>query len=79
VDTNHREGIEVSSIGPTAEVFWTAFRALPAEARGAFMERLVAEPRLREELEDLLDAAVASERASEPTRPLDDVLAEVGT
>lgn len=43
------------------------------------MERLVAEPRLREELEDLLDAAVASERASEPTRPLDDVLAEVGT
>jgi hypothetical protein len=62
----------------TAEVFWTAFNALPPEARDKFMEKMVADPSLREELEDLLDLDVAVERSDEPTRPLDEVLAELG-
>jgi hypothetical protein len=62
----------------TAEVFWTAFNALPPETRDKFMEKMVADPSLREELEDLLDLDVAVERSNEPTRPLDEVLAELG-
>ena len=56
----------------TAEVFWTAFMAMSAEVRKAFLERLIASPRIRE---DLLDAAVIEERKREPTRPLKQVLA----
>ncbi len=61
----------------TAEVFWTAFSALPREARDRFMEKMVADPTLREKLEDLLDLEIASERSGEPTHPLDEVLAEL--
>jgi uncharacterized protein YbaA (DUF1428 family) len=61
----------------TAEVFWMAFSALDREARDKFMEKVVADPKLREELEDLLDLRVAVERSGEPTRPLDEVLAEL--
>ena len=62
----------------TAEVFWTAFSALAPEERNKFMEKMVADPSLREELEDLLDLSVAVERSDEPTRQLDEVLAELG-
>ena len=55
----------------TAEVFWTAFMAMAEEERGAFLERLIADPQLRE---DLLDAALIEERRGEPTRPLEEVL-----
>jgi len=55
----------------TAEVFWAAFKTMSKEERRAFLERLVAEPKLRE---DLLDAALIEERKREPTRPLQDVL-----
>ena len=54
-----------------AEVFWTAFVAMNREERRAFLQRLVADPRLRE---DLFDAALIEERRGEPTRPLQDVL-----
>jgi len=57
----------------TAEVFWTAFLAMGKRERHAFLERLVADPSLRE---DLLDAALIEERKHEPTRPLDEVLAD---
>ena len=53
---------------------YTDFRELPQESRDAFLIRLVGDPAMREELEELLDMAVATERASEPTRPLRDVL-----
>jgi len=39
--------------------------------RRAFLERLVADPRLRE---DLLDAALIEERRHEPRRPLKEAL-----
>jgi len=31
----------------TAEVFWTAFMAMTRHERQAFLERLIADPRLR--------------------------------
>jgi hypothetical protein len=67
----------MTSSEATAEVFWTAYSALPRETRDRFMEKVLADPALREELEDLLDLEVASERSDEPTRPLDEVLAEL--
>jgi len=56
----------------TAEVFWAAFMGMQAPERRAFLERLLAHPRLRD---DLLDAALIEERRSEPRRPLEDILA----
>ena len=64
----------MSTAQATADVFWTAFMAMRAEERRAFLERLIGDPRLRE---DLLDAAVIEERRGEPTRPLEEVLAEI--
>jgi len=54
-----------------------AFTALNREARDEFMTKLLADPELREELEDLLYLKIAAERSGEPTRPLDEVLAEL--
>jgi hypothetical protein len=62
----------MTSAQATAEVFWTAFLSMSEKERQAFLERLIADPRLRE---DLLDAALIEERKGEPTRPLDEVLA----
>ena len=44
---------------------------LNQQEQNYFLERLIAEPRLRE---DLLDAALIEERRGEPTRPVDEVL-----
>ena len=57
----------------TAEVFWTAFMAMKPKERNAFLERLIADKKLRE---DLLDVAVIEERKHEPTYPFAQVLAE---
>ncbi len=62
----------------TFDTVWNAFRALPPEARDRFVERLVADTALREELEDVMDVQMATERLDEPVRPLDDVLDELG-
>jgi hypothetical protein len=62
----------MTSAQATAEVFWTAFVAMSAKERQAFLERLIADPRVRD---DLLDAALIEERRDEPTRPLKEVLA----
>lgn len=55
------------------------FRDLPPESRDVFLQKLVGDPAVREELEDLLDLEVATERALEPTRPLRDVLNDLDT
>lgn len=60
-----------------ADGLWAAVRALPPESRERFIERMIADHAFRRELEDILDLAVARERAHEPTRPLGDVLAEI--
>ncbi len=69
--------LSMTSSEATAEVFWTAFSALSSEARDSFMEKMLADPALREELEDLLDLEVVAERSGEATRPLEDVLREL--
>ena len=63
--------------GATVEGLWTAFRALPPESRDDFMAKMVADAALRQKLEDLLDLAVAQERAREPVRPLEGVLRDL--
>lgn len=55
----------------TAEVFYTAFRALKESEREAFIRRLLAEEELAE---DLRYAAVIERRKNEPTVSLDDYL-----
>ena len=58
----------------TAEVFLTAFKALPKKEQDAVVIRLAGDRRLRE---DLIDIAVALERKDEPARPLANVLKEI--
>ena len=58
----------------TAEVFYTAFKALSKKDRDALIFRLVEDEELRE---DLMDIAVAKERLKEPTRPLREVISEM--
>ncbi len=60
----------------TAEVFWTAFKALPKTARRNFLARLAADRPMRE---DLLDLAVIESRRSQKTRPFTTYLAERAT
>jgi hypothetical protein len=57
----------------TAEVFWTAFRALPKESREAIVEKLLGD---QEFLEDLIDMVLLKQRANEPSRSVDEYLAE---
>lgn len=49
----------------TAEIFWTALKALPAKARQAVLRRLVQDENLRH---DLIDSALIEERLTEPVR-----------
>jgi len=57
----------------TSEVFWTAFRALPKKQRGAVIEKLLKD---REFVEDLVDTVIIEQRRKEPSRSLDEYLAE---
>jgi hypothetical protein len=57
----------------TAEVFYAAFKAMDVKERNAFLGRLLADRRLRE---DLMDAAVIEARKHERTYPFSEVLAE---
>ena len=58
----------------TAEVFYAAFKAMDVKERNAFLGRLFADRRLRE---DLMDVALAMERMKEPDRPLEEALADL--
>ncbi|MGI8477915.1 MAG: hypothetical protein ACR2OO_16320 [Thermomicrobiales bacterium] len=53
------------------------FRSLSDAAREQFLEHLVDDDTVREELEDLLDIAAARARSAEPVRPLEVVLQEL--
>jgi len=66
----------MASSQATAEVFWTAFMSMQKGERRAFLERLIADPRVRE---DLLDAALIEERRHEPRRPLKDALEDAAS
>ena len=55
----------------TAEVFWTAFRALSKKEKEAVVERLL---RDEEFMEDLIDIVILEQRQNEPSRSLDEYL-----
>ncbi len=57
----------------TAEVFYTAFQALKKSEREAFINRLLEDEKLAE---DLRYAVVIEKRRKEPTVSLDDYLAK---
>jgi hypothetical protein len=57
----------------TAEVFWTAYRAMKPKEREAFLGKLMKDKNLAE---DLRYAAVIEKRKNEPTVSLDDYLAQ---
>ncbi|MBI4385921.1 MAG: hypothetical protein HY551_00915 [Elusimicrobia bacterium] len=52
----------------TAEVFWTAFKALPRDAREDFLDKLVVDRHIRKELEDRLDNEAVDKALSERGR-----------
>lgn len=45
----------MSPVQAAAEVFWTAFKALPKGAQEDFLDRLMENRRVRREVEDRLD------------------------
>ncbi len=63
----------MTGVEATSEVFWTAFRALPKKAREAVVERMLGD---KEFMEDLLDMVIIEQRRKEPSRDLDEYLAE---
>lgn len=56
-----------------AEVFWMAFKGLQKKEKQSIIERLLKD---KEFMEDLIDIAILEQRSEEPTRPLEDYLAE---
>ncbi len=56
------------------EVFWMAFKGLPKKERRSVVERLLKDV---EFMEDLIDIAILEQRREEPSRPLEDYLAEI--
>ena len=67
------ETLTMTTTEATAEVFWTAFRALNKKEKEAVMEKLLKQKEFRE---DLIDIAIIERRQKEPSRSLDDYLAE---
>jgi hypothetical protein len=57
----------------TIETFWTAFRALSKKDRAVIMERLLADSEFRE---DLIALAILKQRAKEPSRSIEEYLAQ---
>jgi hypothetical protein len=55
----------------TAEVFWTAFTALPAAEKSAVIQHIIRDENLRR---DLMDLAIIEERRNEPERPIREYL-----
>ena len=58
-----------------AEVFWLAFKGLPRKEQQAIVQKLLQD---REFVEDLLDIATIEQRQPEPSRSLEEYLAEQG-
>jgi hypothetical protein len=65
----------MTALQATAEVFLTAFKALPKKERQAVLNRIAEDKELRE---DLMDLAVLSQRRNESSRSFREFLAEKG-
>jgi hypothetical protein len=59
----------------TAEIFMTAFKALPVRERSTFLTKLLNDNSLRE---DIIDIAVATKRSHEKTKPFRGFLKSIG-
>ncbi|HLG13070.1 MAG TPA: hypothetical protein VJH03_00910 [Blastocatellia bacterium] len=57
----------------TAEVVWTAFRALSKKEKQAVIEKLLKDDQF---IEDLIDTVIIEQRQGEPSRSLDAYLAD---
>ena len=57
----------------TSEIFLTAFKALPKKERDAVVEKMFKDKKL---IHDLFDIFILQQRAKEPSRTLDEYLAE---
>ena len=58
----------------TAEIFMTAFKALPVKERNTFLTKLLNDNSLRE---DIVDVALAIKRSHEKTKPFRDFLKSI--
>jgi len=65
----------IATAQATAEVFWTAFRALRKKEKQAVIEKLLGD---EEFMEDLIDLAIIEKRRKEPSRSLDEYLMDRG-
>jgi hypothetical protein len=63
----------MTSTQATAEVFWTAFKVLPAEEKRAVLQKIILDENLRR---DLMDLSLIEERRNERGRPLREYLKE---
>ncbi len=63
----------MTTIEATSEVFMTAFRALPKRVREAVVGKMLND---KEFLEDLMDTVIIEQRRKEPSRSLDEYLAD---
>jgi len=61
------EEIMISTNEAIAEVYWTAFQALPKREQEAVINRFLESSEFRE---DVMDMVIIKERQSEPSRPL---------
>jgi len=57
----------MTRVQATAEIFYTAFKALPKKEQDVFLLKLFSDNKTRE---DLIDLALFSRRRNEPSRPL---------
>ena len=65
----------MASYQATAEIFMTAFKALPAKERSTSLSRLLQDNLLRQ---DIMDIAIASKRSHEKTKPFRGFLKYIG-
>jgi hypothetical protein len=63
----------MTNVEATSEVFLTAFRALPKKAREAVVEKMLSD---KEFLEDVIDTVIIEQRRREPSRNLDQYIAD---
>ncbi len=68
-----RKEVKMSVIEAKADVFWMAFKSLPKKERQSVIERLLKDT---EFMEDLIDIAILEQRREEPSRLLENYLAE---
>ena len=62
----------------TAEVFYTAFKALPKQEQQNVLARIARDRKLRRMLEDISDRLIIDEERDKPSRPLREYIDERG-